>query len=153
MGKSQSQVLPVIPLPRDIVLLPGVTLRIPIANRADVAAVLAHIYSRASSLRLEQTSVTVGFVPLASPVLSRDGKRLIEGKERTQEHAQVDPSRATGKDLFEYGTLGRVTGVQGRRQAELALVVEGQGRFKVERFTKERPFCEAKIVRHEDAGE
>ena len=153
MGKSQSQVLPILPLPRDIVLLPSVTLRIPIANRGDVAAVLANIYSRASSPRLEQTPVTIGFVPLASPYLSRDGKRLIEGKERRKEQPEVDPARATGKDLFEYGTLGRVTGVQGRRQGELALVVEGQSRFRVERVTKERPFLEAKIVKDEDASQ
>ena len=152
MGKSQSQVLPIIPLPRDTVLLPGVTLRIPITNRADVAAVLANIYSRASSPRLEQTSITIGLVPLASPYLSRDGKRLIQDKESRQANPIVDPARATGKDIFDYGTLGRVSGVQGRKQGELALIVEGQSRFKVERITKEKPFMEARITKHEDAG-
>ncbi|KAF2240138.1 ATP-dependent protease La [Viridothelium virens] len=152
MGKTQSQVLPIVALPRDTVLLPGVTLRIPIANRADVAAVLANIYSRASSPRLEQTPVTIGFVPLVSPYLSQDGKRLIEGKGGKRGHLEVDPARATGKDLFAYGTFGRVSGVQGRRPGELALVVEGQNRFKLEEITKERPFLEARVTRHEDSA-
>ncbi|KAI9668084.1 MAG: hypothetical protein M1821_000904 [Bathelium mastoideum] len=150
MGKSQSQVLPVIPLPRDTVLLPGVTLRIPIANRADVAAVLANIYSRASSPRLEHTPINIGFVPLASPYLSRDGKRLLQDKDGKESDADIDLTRVTGKDVFAYGTLGRVSGVQGRRQGELALIVEGQSRFRVEKITKEKPFMEARIVKHED---
>ncbi|KAI9693516.1 MAG: hypothetical protein M1820_009204 [Bogoriella megaspora] len=150
MGKSQSQVLPLIPLPPSTILLPGTTLRVPIANRADVAAVLARIYSRASSTRLEQTPITIGFVPLASRYLSKDGKRLIEGKDGREGGDEVlDPSKVDKEDLFAYGTIGKVSGVQGRRQGELALIVEGLSRFQIEKYTKEKPYFEARIKHHD----
>lgn len=146
--------LPIVPLPPSLVLLPGVTTRIPLQNRADIAAILAHIYSKAATPRPEASSVTVGCVPLASPFLSPDGKHLIEAGDKTakQPPAQIDPAQARKGDLFGYGTLARVTGVQGRRPGELMLVVEGVSRFQVERVVRERPYFEAKVVTHEEAA-
>ena len=45
MGKSKARATTLIPLPKGQVLLPGVVLRISIAFRPDIAALLAHIYS------------------------------------------------------------------------------------------------------------
>ena len=154
MAKSpRTRVLPLVPLPQSLVLLPGVTARVPLQNRADIAAILAHIYSKASTPRSEPSSVTVGCVPLNSPYLSPDGKQLIEdGKsEDSKRPAQeTDPSQARKPDLFLFGTMARVTGVQGRRPGELTLIVEGVSRFKVEKIVKERPYFEARVVIHED---
>lgn len=150
-----SRNLPIVPLPHQLVLLPGVTTRVPLANRADIAAILAHIYSKASNPRPEASSVTIGCVPLNSPYLSPDGKRLLEDgtkdkKEKQAPVVDVDPSRARKSDLFQYGTMARVTGVQGRRPGELMLVVEGVQRFKVDKITREKPYFEANVTLHQE---
>ena len=156
MAKSvKTRTLPLVPLPHNLVLLPGVTTRIPLQNRADVAAILAHIYSKATTPRPEPSSVTVGCVPLNSPYLSPDGKRLIEdagSKDKKGNTVEIDPAQARKPDLFQYGTVARVSGVQGRRPGELTLVVEGVSRFKVEKITRERPYFEARVALQEDAA-
>ncbi|KAK5108981.1 hypothetical protein LTR62_007615 [Meristemomyces frigidus] len=148
-----SRSLPLIPLPPSLVLLPGVTTRIPLQNRSDVAALLANIYSKASTPRPEPSSVTVGCVPLNIALLSPDGKRLIEDGEKEKKKpatVQTNAGLARKTDLFQYGTLARVTGVQGRRQGELMLVVEGVSRFKIDTITRERPYFEAKVTVHQE---
>ncbi|KAK3721288.1 hypothetical protein LTR37_003163 [Vermiconidia calcicola] len=153
---TKTRTLPLVPLPQNVVLLPGITARVPLQNRADVAAILARIYSKASTPRPQASSVTVGCVPLNSPYLSPDGKRLIEdaeAKDKQQGAAavQTDPGAARKPDLYRYGTMARVTGVQGRTPGELTLVVEGMSRFKVEKITSERPYFEARVALHQDA--
>ena len=150
---SNIRTLPLIPLPHSTVLLPGVVTRIPLQNRADIAAILANIYSKASTPRPEASSVTVGCVPLNSPYLSPDGKQLIENgdaKDNKSAAGQTDPALAGKADLFMYGTMARVTGVQGKRPGELSLMVEGISRFKIEKLVRERPYFEAKVALHED---
>lgn len=146
----KSRTLPLVPTPHNLILLPGVTARIPLQNRADVAAILAHIYSKASTPRPEPSSVIIGCVPLNSPYLSPDGKKLITdaevGKDRKVPVIESDPSQARKPDLFQFGCVARVTGVQGRRAGELMLVVEGVSRFKVESFVRQRPYFEARVV-------
>lgn len=153
MAKPKSPVLPIVALPRDLVLLPGSTLRIPLQSRPDIANLLASIYSRATTPKPEN-AVTIGCVPLCSPQLSRDGKKLIEDGKASRNDAQYseDPAQASPKDLFSYGTTGKVSGVQGRRQGELSLVVEGVSRFKLGKVIQEKPFLEAEIIYHEDEG-
>lgn len=156
MGKSTSkaQTIPIVPLATSAVLLPGVTLRIPLEGRGDLAAILANIYSRASTPRPDASAVTVGCVPLNSSYLSPDGRKLIEHAEKGgKQEYETNPSKATEKDLFQYGTLAKVSGVQGRRRGELALIVEGVSRFKIEKLTKSRPYFEALVHVHEDEGE
>ena len=153
-ASPKTTVLPLVPLPRTIVLLPGVTTRIPLQNRADIAAILANIYSKASIPRPDASSVTVGCVPLNSRYLSADGKQLIDDGDKDQKAAaaafQTDPAQARKPDLFNYGTVARVTGVQGRQQGQLVLVVEGVRRFKVEKVLRERPYFEARVAMHEE---
>ena len=95
----------------------------------------------------------MGCVPLNSPYLSPDGKRLIENDDKEKKGATIetDPSQARKPDLYQYGTMARVTGVQGRRPEELTLVVEGISRFKWEKIIRERPYFEARVVLQEDA--
>ena len=149
---QQTRTLPLVPLPTTLVLLPGVTTRIPLVNRSDVAAILANIYSKASTPRPEPSNVTVGCVPLNSAYLSADGKQLLEDgdKDRKAATVQTDPAQARKPDLFQYGTMARVTGVQGRRPGELTLVVEGVSRFKIDKMLRERPYFEAKVSVHEE---
>jgi len=156
MGKtaSKSRLLPIVPLPKGQVLLPGISLRISVVNRPDVAALLARLYSTSSSRNnAADDSVTVACVPLGSPYLSPDGKRLIDstpdaekGKDR-QITEDVHPAVARKEDLFALGCVARVSGVQqGRGQTGLSLIVEGMERCRVEKVVKERPYFEAYIA-------
>lgn len=152
---AKTRTLPLVPLPTNLVLLPGTSARVPLAGRADVAALLANIYSKAATPRGEASGVTVGCIPLNSPYLSPDGKRLIEDADTQDSKAQPttpNPGDARKPDLFQYGTIARVTGVQGRSPSELTLVVEGTSRFKVEKVISERPYFEAKVTIHLDAA-
>ncbi|KAK1004105.1 hypothetical protein LTR91_004551 [Friedmanniomyces endolithicus] len=150
---SRTRTLPLIPLPSLLVLLPGVTARIPLQNRADVAALLANIYSKAATPRPEPSSITIGCVPLRSAYLSADGKQLLEAASKDTEGVtvQTDPSQARKPDLFQYGVLARVTGVQGRREGQLTLVVEGVSRFRTDKIIRERPYFEARVTVYEEA--
>jgi len=164
MGKSPSKttVLPVIPLPVPLVLLPGTTLRIPITNRADIAAILAKIYSVSATVRPD-AAIAIACVPLSSSQLSKTGRLLIEdgkkkngknGKEGFEdgEVGERDPMNVSGEELFGYGCLGKVTGVQGRGQGDLVLVVEGLERCVLERVVQERPYFEAVVGGVGDEG-
>lgn len=156
MANPKSRVLPIIPLAGGSALFPGVTLNLPIVNRADVASLLAHIYSRAASPK-NDAPVTIGCVPLNSPLLSRDGKRLIDSdaaaKKKTAKPEVKDPVHATKDELFSYGTVAKVSGVQGRGQGELSLLVEGISRFKLQNVIQERPYFEAELIHLEDECE
>jgi ATP-dependent Lon protease len=143
-------ILPIIPLARDAVLLPGITLRIPIFNRTDIPALLNAVYTQAGSVGADAPSIQVGCVPLCSPLLSPEGLNLLEDSEhrvrKTAEHLANNPSGAEAKDLFGYGVIAKIAGVQGRRPGELALVVEGTRRFRVERFTQFKPYMECEVT-------
>lgn len=45
-----------------------------------------------------------------------------------------------------YGTVAKISGVQGRRAEDLSLIVEGIRRFRIDRFTQMRPFFEAEVA-------
>jgi len=157
MGKAESKsssnmhTLPIVPLATSSLLLPGVTLRIPLQRRSDIAAILASIYSKAATPRPDATAITVGCVPLNSPYLSPDGDRLIEdGSQKPKQEKSVEPAQAKPKDLYRYGTLARVSGVQGRGRGDLSLVVEGISRFRLDQITQEKPYLEAKVETYEE---
>lgn len=71
---------------------------------------------------------------------------------KTAEHLATNPGKAEEKDLFAYGVVAKISGVQGRRPGDLALVVEGVRRFRVERFTQFRPFMEGEVVFVDEDG-
>lgn len=150
MGKSPSKtstkVLPLIPLTPPLAVLPGTTLKIPITNRSDIAAILAKIYSIAPSAKPD-AAITVACVPLNAVAVSpKDGRLLIEdGEGRDRVAYENDPVNATRKDIFGYACVAKVSGVQGRRQGELSLVVEGLERVKVREVLQDRPYFEGEL--------
>ncbi len=150
MGQSKSQKLALLPLGDNAVLLPGTSLRVPVAGRSDIPAILTSVYTRAKSPRPDAASISIGCVPLKSPLLGGDGQNLIEGieeKSQTQQDKEsIDPGDADKSDLFTYGTVARISGIQGRRTDDLALILEGTRRFKIERFTQTRPYFEALVT-------
>lgn len=144
--------LPVIPLAKGTVLLPGIVLRIPVAgNRPDIPALLSNVYSRAASKTPSQRldNVNIACVPLNSPFLSPNGQKMIDqdgNGAKPTERLNISPSNATKEDLFGYGVAARISGVEGRGTGEFALLVEGVARVRIEKLTQERPFFEAEVI-------
>ena len=150
MGQSKSQTIPLLPLGDNAVLLPSNTLRVPVAGRSDIPALLTSIYTRAKSPKPDAASISIGCVPLRSPLLSRDGQNLIEDSEvqnRTDfEQGPIIPGDVDKSDLFAYGTVAKISGLQGRRTDDLALILEGTRRFKIDKVTQRKPFFEARVT-------
>ncbi|KAK6583790.1 hypothetical protein PZA11_003520 [Diplocarpon coronariae] len=158
MASLKAVTLPVIPLAKDAVLLPGIVLRIPVAsNRADIPALLSNVYSRAASKthgeRLDNVNIAV--VPLNSPFLSSHGQKMIAADDRipsTKKRLDINPGNATRKDLFGYAVAAKISGVEGRGTGEFALLVEGIARIRIDKITRERPFFEAEVTYEHDNG-
>jgi ATP-dependent Lon protease len=152
MSPLTTTTLPIIPLAEGSVLLPGLTLRIPLQGRGDIAAILANIYSKAATPNPDVSSISVGCLPVNSPYLSHDGQKLLDDTQDSNRRpiAGINPAQATRDQLFSFGTLAKVSGVQGKRRGELTLVVEGVSRFQVNHFTKDRPYFEADVSVHTD---
>ena len=156
MGPPKIKTLAILPLPSDAVLLPGITLRIPVENRPDIPALLSSVYTQAVTPKADASAISIGCVPLSSPLLSPDGQNLLDDGERKSRRRantfDVSPAKATKEDLFTYGTVAKISGVQGRRPGELALIVEGVRRFRIDRVTQDRPYFEAEVTYHDEEG-
>ncbi|KAH7395127.1 ATP-dependent protease-like protein La [Phaeosphaeria sp. MPI-PUGE-AT-0046c] len=146
-SKTSTKVLPLIPLAPPLAVLPGTTLKIPITNRSDVAAILAKIYSISPTAKPD-ASITVACVPLNSNTISpQDGRLLIEDGAKTGNTVyESDPMQATKKDVFGYACVAKISGVQGRRQGDLSLIVEGLERVQVLDVVQERPYFEGELA-------
>ena len=157
MGQSRSQTLPILPLPKGSVLLPGVTLRLPVANRTDIPALLSTVFTRERRPRPDASTISIGCVPINSPLLRSDGQHLLDDAEpkyrRRIDDDDTNPGDADHRDLFMFGTVAKISGVQGRRADDLSLIVEGIRRFRIDRFTQMRPFFEAEVAYLEEEGE
>lgn len=144
-----------LPLARDSILLPGCTLRIPLSNRPDVPVLLASLFSKSSQQKTSSSTI-IGCIPLKSPLLSVDGKQLLDSKAgesgRGKEADHISPAKATANDLFKYGTVAKIIGVQGRPASEPYLLVEGVKRFTVATIIQETPYMEADIRTCDDEG-
>ncbi|KAH6668551.1 ATP-dependent protease La 2 [Plectosphaerella plurivora] len=151
--------LPVIPLARGTVLLPGITQRIPVsASRPDIPALLANVYTRAAAAPVGPNqridAVPICCVPVASPFVGTNGQLLIDDGSQVDESQikPVDPGSAKKEDLYNYGVAARITGIEGRGTAEFALRVEGVARVRIEKITQERPYFEAVVKHYPDDG-
>lgn len=95
----------------------------------------------------------IGCVPLNSTLLSADGQRLIAGEDGEElSHSGHSLENATKKDLFSFGTVAKISGVQGRRTNELALILEGTRRFRIQKITQLKPFFEARVALLDEDG-
>ncbi|KAL6896454.1 ATP-dependent protease La [Trichoderma evansii] len=155
MGRSQTATLPLIPLPRGTVLLPGLAYRVTVnSSRPDLPALLAYVYELAASKgpdgRID--SIPIACVPVSSPLVGPDGQLLITNGE-DPESARVDtinPGTAKKDDLFGFGVAAKIVGIDGRGSGEFALRVEGTSRIRLDSIVRERPFFEAKATYYED---
>ena len=148
---SRANTYPVIPLSYGSVLFPGKTLNISPADRQDVTAIIAKYYSGALQPKNKDNAPLIACVPLRSPYLSPDGKKLIDDSKReSSTHFESDASQATKLDLFDYGCLARISGIRGGGRGDVALVVDGVSRCKLEGIKNEEPYFEADIKEFKD---
>ena len=146
--------IPLLPLPNDIVLFPGRKLQISATNRQDVLAIISEYYSRAAVDGSRKKSAVVGCVPLRSPYLSSDGQHLIEAGtdvDVAEQPPRAEPARKD--DIYQYGVLATISGVEGGRSGELKISLEGGQRLRVEQITQEKPYLSAKVTVFEDESE
>ncbi|KAJ5924954.1 hypothetical protein N7454_007593 [Penicillium verhagenii] len=153
MGSSgRTTKLPLVPLAKGTVLLPGVQLRIPVSNRPDLTNLLSSLVDKPS--KRENNQITFGCIPFNSPFLSRDGLQLIEGDDsdeaQKEEYDAIDAGQARKEDIFSYGTVAKVIGVQRRAYSEPFLLVQGTQRFTVKKFLRDRPYFEAEVTLHDE---
>ncbi|KAL6698355.1 ATP-dependent protease La [Trichoderma pleuroticola] len=155
MGRSLTATLPLIPLPRGTVLLPGLAYRITVnSSRPDIPALLAHVYELAASKgpdgRID--TIPIACVPVSSPLVGPDGQLLITNGEDIDNTRidSVNPGTAKKDDLFGFGVAAKIVGIDGRGSGEFALRVEGSSRVRVDGITRERPFFEARVTYYED---
>ncbi|KAI6785282.1 Lon protease 2 [Emericellopsis cladophorae] len=151
----QTASLPIIPLPRGSVLLPGLIQRVTVtSSRPDIPALLAHVYERAATKgpdgRID--AVPIACVPVASPHVGPNGQLLISNGEEVDstQLADINPATARKSDLFNFGVAARIVGIDGRGQGEFALRVEGTARIRLESITQERPFFEGSVTYFND---
>ncbi|KAJ6144527.1 hypothetical protein N7470_008422 [Penicillium chermesinum] len=135
MGSNSGRTakIPLVPLSKGTVLLPGVTLRIPVSNRPDLANLLSSLVDRPS--KRDGTVITFGY---DSDETQRD------------DYASIDAGQARKEDLFRYGTLGKVVGVQRRAYSEPFLLVQGTQRFTIRKVLRDRPYFEGEVLLHEE---
>ncbi|KAI4218070.1 MAG: hypothetical protein L6R36_009138 [Xanthoria steineri] len=140
--------LTILPLPRGVVLLPGVTLPIPFS---DALPVLRSIATRSKTPRPEASDVPIGCVPFKSPLLGDDGQQLIESQSSPSKGLDNDPNApASSNDLFTFGVVAKISGLYRGPRNELTLTVYGLTRFRVDKITKERPYIEAAVTHLRD---
>lgn len=150
MSRSKSP-LPILPLLHGSVLLPGVILRIPISDRPDAALLIS---SQAKTAKGDLGALSLGCVPLILPKADAEDQLSITGPYPSdlEELDSLDAEASVRKgDLFGYGTLAKITAVQGTR-SELILTVQGVSRFRINRVTKAQPFFEAKVTHFNENG-
>ncbi|KAG6038863.1 hypothetical protein E4U19_007909 [Claviceps sp. Clav32 group G5] len=155
MSRSQTATLPIIPLARASVLLPGLIQRIPVtSSRPDIPALLAHVYEKAAAKgpdgRID--SIPIACVPLSSPFVGPAGQLLINSGEEvdTSQLEEVNPGSASKADIFGFGVAAKIVGIDGRGGGEFALRVQGVSRVRVDKIVRERPFFQAKVTYFSD---
>ncbi len=154
MGGSNQEYYPIVPLPYNTVLFPGRTLHISPANRPDIVAIITNYYSNSLKARSKEGAALLGCVPLRSPYLSADGKKLLEHI-RTDTDKNIDQVVGLVKkdDMFHYGVLAKISGIRGGKAGDLALVVEGESRIKLDDIIQDRPYFEAHVTIFRDQGQ
>lgn len=151
MGRPKDQTLPLVPLPFGVVLLPGVTLHVSVANRPDVSSLLTSVLFKPKAQTPE--AVSIGCVPLSPQILTSEG---AETTEDTDGKLQKWPDNPSGKvreeDMFRYGTVAKIVGLKGPTLDESILILEGVKRFRINKIIRRKPFFQAEVQLAEEEG-
>lgn len=148
------EVLPIIALPFGTVPICGRKLQIAGSSRQDIVAIIANFYNGALSNKSKEFSTSIGCVPLRSPYLSADGQKLIEspGPKDERDTQLPDPANVKREDLFNYGVVAKIQGIEGGKTGDIKLILDCTTRFKLGKFVSEGPYIEARCEIHKDEG-
>lgn len=98
-------------------------------------------------------AISIGCVPLTSQLLNSEGQNLIEGThEQNVGGRDIPVSEARKEDLFRFGTVARISAVQGELSHDAVLVLEGTRRFRIKKIKQRRPFFEAEVTYIDEQG-
>lgn len=148
MARFDNNTLPIIPLTRGTVLLPGIVHRIPLPpNGSYISHILSNSYERGAlngPTGNPLDAIQLACVPIASPYLGPNGQLLIRDTDKQDDsYLDVDSSNLTTDDLFGYGVTVRVLGIQGTASGSAELRVEGVTRCSIKVLANERQNFEA----------
>lgn len=160
MSPTKLEILPLLPLPKDKVLLPGSILRVPLSNRPDLLALVSHVLSASVSTTRKLPkpggrTIVVGCVPLSTAHEGTPGqKRTREVDTDDQSHGERFgvSEQADTRNLYYIGTAAAIRGFVGRGMEELALVVQGLRRFRIESISQGKSFLEAQVTYSDKEG-
>lgn len=157
MARNQTATLPVIPLARGTILLPGLVQRITVtSSRPDIPALLAHVFERAATKGPEGRidAIPIACVPICSPHVGPNGQLLLTSGEEidNSDSNDVNPGSAKTSDLYNFGVAAKIIGIDGRGSGEFALRVEGTSRIRLDGIYQERPFFEGNVTYFQDDG-
>jgi ATP-dependent Lon protease len=100
-------------------------------------------------------SIPIACVPVSSPFIGPTGQLLINNGEEidTSQLAEINPGSAKKADVFGFGVVAKIVGIDGRGAGEFALRVEGTCRLRVDNISRERPFFQGKVTYFSDESE
>ncbi|KAI9794460.1 MAG: hypothetical protein M1816_005530 [Peltula sp. TS41687] len=157
MSPTKRERLPLIPLPKDQVLLPGCILRIPLSNRPDLRALFPYVVNASASPTQRQPNSgerikppDVGCVPVSTPHEVSAGQKRAREKDADEGNhgvrSEVSPQQVNTRNLYHIGTVAVIREFRGKGVEDLALVVQGVRRFRIESISQTKPFLEAKVT-------
>ncbi|EFW98895.1 peptidase s16 [Grosmannia clavigera kw1407] len=167
MARSSSSAVPVLPLPKGVVLFPGIIQQIPVtASRPDIPALLASIYAHAANKSTGDggaaaiNAVPIACIPMASPFVGPRGQLLLgrDTSSTNSTNSTANPGtppgdapefvagKSTKADLFSCGVVANITSIEGRGAGEFMLHVEGRSRVWIDKMVQEQPCFEAKAT-------
>ena len=158
--------LPLLSLPPDTVLLPGVTVRIPIAGSLDLLPLFTHLLgaprvpkvSDAWSAGIEGGApVVVGCIPSFTPpagfsrahTVATESEARVARKAGSSGQPLDHPSK---HDICGFGTVAIILGFEAGPLGRPVLAVQGIQRFRIVGITQIKPFMEATVIYHAGDG-
>ena len=158
--------LPLLSLPPDTVLLPGATLRIPIAGSLDHLPLITHLFgaprvpkvSGAWSAGIEGgVPVVVGCIPSFTPLAGFYGTPTVSTESEARVARNAGPSsqplnHLSNHGICVFGTVAIILGFEGGPLGQPMLAVQGTRRFRIVGLTQMNPFMEATVIYHAGDG-
>jgi ATP-dependent protease La (Lon)-like substrate-binding protein len=143
MGRLDGNALPIIPLPRNKLFLPGSNQRIDVRS---IGPLLSSIYERQP---LERPGAPSGVQVVCVPISSSKSSHPPWNGEYLGSEAEADMSKIKAPDLFTFGVSARVVGIEEMEHGQGAVMkVQGIARCRIKSVSEDGPFLVATDYEH-----
>lgn len=160
--EAQLMDIPILPL-RNRVLLPGSPLRLSIGRPASINLVKT-LWDGTSKFKSMNTLIVI---VSHRPKVAKEEDTTAQGNSQEGDlSVSIGPSSPTSSssssstenntsNLYEYGTLARVTQLQtiNSSNAKYSMVVNGVGRVRIDDYLKQAPYLSARVTLIRDQGQ